>query len=161
MSIFERKILDKIRNVEDQCVLIKNYFDSIPIIKRIETNSISLKAIISEPKVIKDKFSDGDTLKLRNLINKHPNGYKEGNVLFIEDIKTPRLEYAYLRITPPVVDFSSMNKKTGSECLYLISGGAVFTPIKDSAFPRERNLYVWNLFLKTLKNIAISLSRLF
>jgi predicted HTH transcriptional regulator len=126
LVLLEAKVLTKIRGIEDQSNLIKNYFYAIPIIKKFESNAVHLSSSILQPKVITDKYKEKDALALQDLINKHPNGQDTGNVLFLMEEQAPRLDYAYLRITPPVIGLIDKTENKKHECIYVAPGGAVY-----------------------------------
>jgi PHP family Zn ribbon phosphoesterase len=130
LKSLEPKVSTKLKSVEKECSLIKHIFTSVPIMRKFESNSIktSFRIEAREP------------IELNNeLINKlddplYTNGYSRGNLLFAKGILPPRLQYGFLRYSPPLFFLRTKLDIIEKETIYVLPGGAVFYSKRDYPF---------------------------
>ncbi|MCX6164211.1 MAG: putative DNA binding domain-containing protein, partial [Ignavibacteriae bacterium] len=121
-----KKLFLKIKKIESECILIKNYLSSIPILKKFENNHVNLLNIIEPPGILEEqKLSKTNLLKYSELSDDYYNGLSEGNFVLFPEKFPPRLVYAYLRYSLPVLKINFKKKLKKKETIYLVEGGAV------------------------------------
>ena len=143
VNYLRKKIQYKIDNIQNQCSMVLNAFDSISIIKKFEHDSIRLSSAIREP-LIKEsiKINKDDKIKLQNSIEKYANGIVRGNILYHDSMLKARLEYAYLRYSIPLYYLKTKQKITNGEFINILPGGQVFYSRKDYPFYSDLVPYI-------------------
>jgi hypothetical protein len=115
----------RISEIEKNYLLIKNYFASLPIIRKFENKSIPMPI---RPNVAHNiGLSRKEIVILKKTNEDNPNGKSKGNVFYFAEEIPPRLPYAYLRYSVPLFSIRSLDNKTeNKETVYLVPGGGVF-----------------------------------
>ena len=125
------KMEEKITNVQKECNLMKNFFYSLPILKKFEDNSINLIHITKPIPAKKLKLNEADIVKLNKLFNKNENGKYRGCISYLKDSHSPRLDDTYLRYCLPLFYLRLGSKLKAKETIYLVDGGAVYFARKE------------------------------
>jgi len=127
VSVIETRIEKKITEMEGGISSIRNFLKAIPIIRKCEDNCVSLRRIIDGPDVMRDiKISKTEIFKINSSKNVYINGFSKGNIVFFEYKFEPRLDYAYLRYSPPIFKARTGVRSVKKELIYLVPGGGVF-----------------------------------
>ena len=141
----QNNLIEKIEKVEKECFLIKNTFYSIPIIKKFENNSVYLSNATNKLKIIEPtKFNKIITNKIRELkCMNQDNGQSFGNIIFINETIPPRLNYAYLRITPPTIEIREIKtKENEDDAIYFVPDGATFFGSNNLLLFCEKDIFI-------------------
>lgn len=127
LSLLETKIQKKLGQVEGEVESIRNCLKAIPIMKKFEENSIRLIRVINDVTALKDvRLPKSQFNRFNRLKTRFSNGQHQGDTIFFEHKIEPRLDYAYLRFSPPILNLKLHNKMDNKESVYLVPGGAVF-----------------------------------
>jgi len=139
----ETRISKWMSEAEKNCLLVKNLFASMPIIRKFEHKSVPMP----RPEVVKSiKLSVREIKRLRSI---NDNGKSKGNVFFLREECSPRLKYAYLRYSVPIFSIKSPAKKTEyRETIYIVPGGGVFYSKRNYLFGGEVEEPILKLFAK-------------
>ncbi|MFA6216418.1 MAG: hypothetical protein WDL87_02030 [Candidatus Omnitrophota bacterium] len=128
ITFLEAKIGNKINRIENQVDSIRNFLKIIPVLRKVENESIYLHDVINKPELIDGTKLSKKNLKIFETFKKnYPNGVSRGDILFFDQKTSPRLSDAYLRFSSPlsIVGLPKM-KLNNAETIYLIPGGAIF-----------------------------------
>lgn len=123
-ALIENKVKQKIENIEKECFFVRNYFDTLPIIRKIEEKSRNVKSVIEKIEIL-ECCKTRKEKEIKNLTDKFENGQSNGNMIFCRQRTLPRLEYGYLRISAPVIKLGHNKSLKAKETIYLFPGGAV------------------------------------
>lgn len=135
VNYLRKKIQYKIDNIQNECNMLLNTFDSIQIIKKFEHDSVRLSSVIHKPLIRESiKINKDDKIKLQNSVEKYPNGIVRGNIISYDSKLKARLERAYLRYSTPLYCLKTKQKITNSEFINILPGGQVFYSKKDYPF---------------------------
>jgi len=128
--LLETKIQRRLEKIEGEVESIRNCLKAVPIIRKFEDNSIRLVKIINDVTVLKDiHLPKRQFNKFNRLKTRFPNGQHQGDAIYFENKVEPRLDYAYLRFSPPILNLGLKNKIANEESIYLVPGGAIFYSI--------------------------------
>jgi len=123
--------------------MVLNTFDSIPVIKTFEYNSIRLSSVIKKPLIVHTiKINKDDKIKLQNSIEKYINGIVRGNIISYDFKLKARLDYAYLRYNTPLFYLKTNQKITNGEFINILPGGQVFYSKKGYPFYSDLVPYI-------------------
>lgn len=124
---FGARICERLTDVEKECMIIKNTFNSLPIIRRFERSSK-----VSNFEADYKKGINLTRLQINKIRRDPYNGFSRGNLAFIKGIHEPRLEEAYLRYTLPMFTIKYIDQKSKpGETIYIIPGGSVYYSNRD------------------------------
>ena len=138
MQSIELKINKRIETLKDEIYLIKNYFLTYPIVKKFNNFSKLFSKIVNI-NIVKPIILNKDYIKVANSYREH--GATRGNLVFIKDIIPPRLEYAYLRYSVPLINIKLRKLKTKrNETIYIVPKGGVFYSPREYDFFSEFNI---------------------
>jgi PHP family Zn ribbon phosphoesterase len=132
----ESKINKRLLAVENDCKLIKNLFSILPIVRKFEKNSISARFNVEIEKSRKLNIEDIQKLK------KAPaNGISKGNLFYLDEKRTPRLPYTYLRYSLPLFMLKNIEKKIlNKETIYIVPGGGAYIAKRDYPFFSDNDI---------------------
>lgn len=155
-SVLEEKFADdmemsigkRIEDVERECKKIRNYFSTLPILKKFELNSEVARFPLNYEESI--DLSEREISKLK----KAPyNGFSRGNIFFLQEYFTPRLDYTYLRYSLPMFTIQKLGIQAKEiETIYIVASGSVFYSHKDYPYFFEEDLPVIKLHENLLKS---------
>jgi len=137
----ETKIGKHIEEVEKDCGQVKAYFESLPIIRKFETQSYIPTFELKYEEAI--ELEDEEIGKLK----RDPyNGFSKGNLFFLREQIKPRLEDTYLRYSLPMFTIQKLGIPSKKEpTIYIVPGGGVFYSDRDYPFYSETELAVIKL----------------
>ena len=105
---------------------IETYLKSQPILSSYNKISAPIYNYINLDLLEPTKISPEQIQLLSDHYKDQGNGSWKGNIMFIDGELNPRLQQAYLRITPPKFTLKGIKKISDKEQLYIIPGGAAF-----------------------------------
>lgn len=138
----QRKIVNRLIKIESDSLEIKNSLFSFPIIHKFEQNSKVISSLIS-----KIDYKDPLKLKkeqielLKNYSKNKNNGKSKGNIFYFDDLISPRLNNAYLRLSIPKFYLKGIENHTKrNEQIIVTPGGATFYSTKSIEHYNELEL---------------------
>lgn len=139
----EKRIQRKIEKIEKECRVLTDYFCSLPLINKIESNGMNLfnrlkfhvkKCII---------LADEDIVNVKKM---NSNGVSRGNVSIFLEKRPPRYEYSYLRYSVPKFNLKNVSKcGDRRETIYVVPGGGVFWSTSEIVFASDNEYEVLEL----------------
>ena len=143
INYLREKVQYKIDNISNECSMVLNALDSIPIIKKFEYDSIGLSSVIYKPLIIESlKINKDDKIKLENSIEKYANGIVRGNIISYDFKLEARLDDAYLRYSTPLYCLKTKQIITSGEFINILPGGQVFYSKKGYPFYSDLVPYI-------------------
>lgn len=142
MNKVEEKIEKRLNLIESECLSVKNYFNSIPILNKYEGISKSIYMYVKDVHLLHpSKLSPEISQDLKDKYYSIPNGTSRGNIFLLAEEINPRLKEGYLRYSLPVWLKTNISIKTEKkETIYICSGGGCFySPNLVQLFPIEYN----------------------
>lgn len=124
---FLEKINTELDSIRKRTTAIDTFIQSLPILSSFYNSSIFLSSVVSDIEPVAPVHLSMQQLAgLKNSYQKHGNGLSRGGLLYFDGIQRPRLNDAYLRISPPRFYLKGISSTKDCPLLYLIPGGAVF-----------------------------------
>jgi len=133
----EERLQRRIARIEKDCLLIKNLFRAVPIIKKFEAASVELSRVAGVSEIAESLDFDRSHLgNIKKAFRDSSNGKSRGNIFLFESLQVPRLKHAYLRYSLPIwyVKAKGILTTSPQQRIYIVPGGAVYHSKKDISF---------------------------
>lgn len=124
---YQQQITEELAVVKKSATAIDTYLKSQPILNLYGRQSTNINDYIVSLKLQEPtKLTLEQKRTLVERYKKQENGCYKGNIIYIDDVHSPRLKDACLRITPPKFSLKGIKTISNKKHLYIIPGGAVF-----------------------------------
>lgn len=141
---YQQHISKELAVITKSASAIDTYLKSQPILNSYSKKSITIYQYISSLVVQEPtKLTPEQKQRILDHYKEKQHGSCRGSVMFIDkDLINPRLNDAFLRITPPKFLIQGIKKISNKNILYIIPGGAVFYSESELNYHNNRNIPV-------------------
>jgi PHP family Zn ribbon phosphoesterase len=152
LTQIEDNILRRISKVETECRLTRNFFASIPILRKYK--EISLPNILRAKVVNRARILPEEIRKIESSME---NGRSRGNIFYLDKVQPARLQYAYLRYSLPLWNIRSAKneRRKKEDYLYIVPGGAVYYSPKNVPFFSTKTDFIISVSVKDPKHYGL------
>ena len=124
---YQQHISKELAIVKKSATAIDTYLKSQPILNFYGRQSVNIRNFIVSLKLQEPtKLTQEQKQTLVERYKEQENGCFKGNIIYIDEVYSPRLKDACLRITPPKFYLKGIKTISPKKHLYIAPGGAVF-----------------------------------
>lgn len=138
---YQQRVSKELAVVKKSATAIDTYLKSQPILNLYGRQSTNISNYIVSLKLQEPtKLTQDQKQKLVERYKEQENGCYKGNIIYIDDVHSPRLKDACLRITPPKFSLKGIKTISSKKNLYITPGGAVFYSESELNYQNGKDL---------------------